>query len=72
MKDSIVKVWRFYIDGFKAMTLGKVLWTIILLKLIIMFCVLKPFFFPRFLNNHPSKAPKTEIVAGELIDRVAE
>ncbi|WP_025069607.1 DUF4492 domain-containing protein [Bacteroides propionicifaciens] len=54
------------------MTLGKVLWTIILLKLIIMFCILKPFFFPRFLNDHPSKAPKTEIVAGELIDRVAE
>lgn len=33
------------------MTLGKTLWKIILLKLLIMFGVLKLFFFPDFLNT---------------------
>lgn len=37
-----------------------------------MFCILKPFFFPGYLSNHPSEAPKIEIVADELIDRIAE
>lgn len=72
MKTGILKVWRFYVDGFKAMTLGKVLWTIILVKLFVMFFVLRPIFFPRYLSNHESKAPAQEIVADELIDRVAE
>ena len=34
------------------MTLGKTLWKIILLKLFIMFGVLKLFFFPNFLNTN--------------------
>lgn len=72
MKSTVLKVWRFYIDGFKSMTLGKVLWTIILVKLFIMFFILKPLFFPRFLNNHESNAPAQEIVADELVDRVVE
>ncbi len=33
------------------MTLGKKLWTIILIKLFIMFIILKLFFFPDFLNS---------------------
>ena len=33
------------------MVLGKKLWTIILIKLFIMFFVLKIFFFPNYLNT---------------------
>lgn len=72
MKSTVLKVWRFYVDGFKSMTLGKVLWTIILVKLFIMFFILKPLFFPRYLNNHESEAPAQEIVADELINRGIE
>ncbi len=42
----------FYLDGFKNMTIGKTLWKIIIIKLIVMFGVLKLFFFPNYLNNH--------------------
>lgn len=45
MLAALKKVFRFYIDGFRAMTLGRTLWAIILLKLFIMFAVLKLFFF---------------------------
>ena len=33
------------------MTIGKTLWSIILIKLVIMFLVLKMFFFPNFLKE---------------------
>jgi hypothetical protein len=54
MKRSNVfsRVFRFYYEGFRSMTIGKTLWTIILIKLIIMFGVLKIFFFPNFLKKN--------------------
>jgi len=45
------RIIRFYRDGFRSMTLGKKLWKIILIKLFIMFAVLKLFFFPDFLST---------------------
>lgn len=47
------RFFNLYIDGFKGMgTLGKSLWLIILIKLFIMFAILKLFFFPNFLKHH--------------------
>lgn len=46
------KIFRFYYEGFKGMTIGKRLWMIILIKLFIMFAILKLFFFPDFLRTH--------------------
>lgn len=51
---SPVRIYRFYRDGFKSMTLGKTLWKIIAIKLLIMFAVLKLFFFPDFLQSNYS------------------
>jgi uncharacterized protein DUF4492 len=48
---GIDTVYRFYRDGFRGMTLGRKLWKIILIKLFVMFVVLKLFFFPNFLNT---------------------
>lgn len=46
----LVRIWTFYRDGFREMTLGRTLWAIILIKLFIMFFILKLFFFPSFLK----------------------
>ena len=46
------KIIRFYIEGFKGMTLGRTLWTIILIKLFLLFIILKIFFFPNFLKKN--------------------
>ena len=51
MASYPVRVFRFYRDGFRSMTLGKTLWKVILVKLFIMFAVLKLFFFPDFLST---------------------
>ena len=45
------KIWRFYMEGFRSMTLGKTLWAIILIKLFIMFFILRLFFFPNILQQ---------------------
>lgn len=63
------RVVRFYVDGFRSMTLGRTLWGIILLKLFIMFAVLKAFFFPSYLKGEPEE--KGAHVATELTDRAA-
>jgi hypothetical protein len=44
-----VRIFRFYRDGFRQMTVGRTLWKIIFIKLFVMFAVLKFFFFPDFL-----------------------
>ncbi len=45
------RVLGFYIDGFQRMTVGRTLWKVIIIKLIIMFGVLKLFFFQDFLGT---------------------
>jgi len=46
------KIVRFYVDGFKSMTIGKKLWLIIFIKLFIFFVLLKIFFFPNYLKTN--------------------
>ena len=70
MRNSLYKVYRSYLEGFRSMTLGKTLWMIILIKLFIMFAVLKVFFFPNFLNSRfEMKEQKADYVGKELIQR---
>ena len=61
------RVVRFYIEGFRGMTLGRTLWCIILIKLFIMFAVLKAFFFPSYLKGDAGE--KSEAVSTELTAR---
>jgi len=62
------KAFDLYYDGFKNMRLGKTLWAIILIKLFIMFAILKVFFFPNFLKQH-AQGDEPGYVATELVDR---
>ncbi|MFI3287377.1 MAG: DUF4492 domain-containing protein [Rikenellaceae bacterium] len=62
------KIWLFYYEGFRSMTLGRTLWLIILIKLAIMFLVLKIFFFPSFLGGK-DEVEKADFVSNELIHR---
>ena len=51
MVRILKKIFYFYYTGFNEMTIGKKLWVIILIKLFIMFAILKLFFFHDFLKN---------------------
>ncbi|MDO4165752.1 MAG: DUF4492 domain-containing protein [Bacteroides sp.] len=69
MKQVLTGIWHFYRDGFRGMTWGRTLWVIILVKLFIMFFVLRLFFFPRFLDTSAAGPDKDEYVSGELVRR---
>ena len=70
MKNNILyKVYHLYADGFRNMTIGKVLWTVILIKLFVIFFVLKLFFFPDVLKKKANGGDKAAYVVGELITR---
>lgn len=68
-KSLLVRIYNFYLEGFRQMTIGRTLWAIILIKLFIMFFILKLFFFPNVLNKQGGKEDKQEHVATELIER---
>lgn len=61
------RIFLFYYEGFKNMTIGKTLWIIIIVKLFIMFFVLKLFFFPDFMkSNFNSEEERIDYITKEL------
>ena len=69
-KDGFLyKVFDLYYDGFRSMKLGRTLWAVILIKLFILFIVLKLLFFPNFLKEHAEEGQESDFVATEMIDR---
>jgi len=61
------QVFLFYYNGFRQMTVGKSLWIIILIKLFIMFAILKLFFFEDFLNKRfETDEQKTNYITKQL------
>ena len=67
MKNSVEKIASFYLQGFRSMRLGRTLWAIILLKLFILFGVVKLFFFPDYLDTRfTTEDQKADYVLTEL------
>lgn len=66
---KVVGVWNFYVDGFRNMTWGRPLWMLIFLKLIILFLVLRLFFFKPTLSGK-SEEQKIEYIGTQLIEQV--
>ena len=65
MKNTIRSVWNFYVEGFRNMTWGRPLWMHIFLKVFILFCVLRAFFFQPVLSGK-TEEQKIEHVGMEL------
>lgn len=61
------RVFDFYKQGFASMKLGKTLWKVILIKLFVIFVVLKIFVFDTNLNSaFESESGKSEFVLENL------
>ena len=66
----LYKPYLFYKEGIRAMTVGKSLWVLVLIKLFIIFVVLRFFFFPNYLNTHfHDDQSRANHVRQELIER---
>ena len=66
-KGFLYRVYDLYADGFRSMKLGRTLWAIILIKLFIIFVILKLFFFPNFIKEHAPKGEESEFVATQIL-----
>jgi hypothetical protein len=67
MKRLLMGIISFYLEGFRGMGTGRLLWKIILLKLFVMFAVLKPFFVPDYLEtNFDTEAERADHVLAQL------
>jgi hypothetical protein len=64
----VARVFRFYYEGFNTMSSwGRKVWIIIIIKLFIMFFILKIFFFPDLLKkNFDNDAQRSEYVLDQL------
>ena len=71
MKYAINSIWKFYVDGFRNMTWGRQLWWLILLKVVILFVLLRGFFFKPVLSGK-SDDERSEYVGAQLIDTQSE
>lgn len=67
MIERINSIFRFYRDGFREMRVGRTLWAIILIKLFIMFAILKLFFFRDPLAGK-SDSERADIIIDNITD----
>jgi len=68
-KNVLYRIYDLYVDGFRSMTLGRTLWAIILIKLFIIFVILKLFFFPNFIKEHAEQGEESEFVATQILNQ---
>jgi len=66
----ISRLFRFYYEGFKNMSLwGRRVWLIIIIKLFIIFAILKIFFFQDFLKRkYDNDKQRSDYVIEQLIN----
>ncbi len=66
IKKRLTNIWELYRDGFRNMTWGRPLWGLIILKVIILFAVLRLFFFKPAMAGL-TDAEKSDVVGRHLI-----
>lgn len=64
------RAFELYYDGFRQMTLGRTLWALIIVKLIVIFVVLKLFFFPDYIGQHADEGEESDFVATQMENRL--
>ncbi len=66
--NIIKKTYLFYFEGFKNMTIGKTLWKIIALKLLVILVFLKLFVHDKtFKSEYTTTEAKSDFVSTNLI-----
>jgi len=68
IKFILSSIWKFYLEGFKNQNKwSRQIWLVILIKLFILFFVLKLFFFPNFLKSkYKTDQERSEYVIDQL------
>ena len=67
--NMLYRIYDLYADGFRHMTVGKTLWVMIIVKLVIIFLVLKLFFLPDFIKSNAQKGKEADFVEQQITSR---
>ena len=62
---ALARLWAFYRDGFRRMTWGRTLWVLVIIKLFVIFVILRLVFFKPALGGM-SETEKQKTVAEKL------
>ena len=65
----IKRLINFYYEGFTNMRTGKTLWLVIIVKLIIIFVVLRLFFMPDMLSRKAGDGNEADYVSSQITGR---
>lgn len=65
----IKRLINFYYEGFSDMKVGKTLWLVVIVKLIVIFVVLKLFFMPDILSERVGNGNEADYVSSQITDR---
>ncbi len=64
----IKRIINFYYEGFTNMKTGKTLWLVVIVKLIVIFVVLKLFFMPDILSERAGDGNEPDYIMQRLND----
>lgn len=65
----IYRIYGFYRDGFRNMTVGRYLWALIIIKLFVLFFIFKMFFFPNLLErDYDTDEERAQAVRSSLME----
>lgn len=65
----IRRIINFYSEGFSNMRLGKTLWLVVLVKLVVIFVVLRLFFMPDILSERAGEGNEDDYVSTQMTER---
>ncbi len=67
LKKTLWWIFDLYYDGFKNMRIGKKLWILILVKVFVMFVIVKWLFFPDILQkNFSNDTQRSDYILNQL------
>lgn len=66
--DMIKRIINFYYEGFSNMRTGKTLWLVVIVKLVVIFLVLKLFFMPDILQERAGEGNEPNYIMQRLGD----
>ncbi|WP_239480747.1 DUF4492 domain-containing protein [Marseilla massiliensis] len=64
----IKRIINFYYEGFSNMRTGKTLWLVVIVKLVVIFLVLKLFFMPDILQERAGEGNEPDYIMQRLGD----
>lgn len=66
-KDNPMKrLFRFYREGFATMTIDRTLWLVVIVKLVVIFLVLRLFFLPNTLKNKAAPGHEADYIEQQI------